>query len=279
MMKKKTLAVAIARKLTIVSSLASLFLLASCSGSTNSGDTPLPSNMATIRATTGMEHKTITSSTTTKSPQILGNKGTTADSVVITRARIVIRTLKLRIEGEDDGDDTIWHDDNDKHHDRDHDGKDDDRYEIKAGPFVAEFNDSSEKIISNVVIPPGVYDRIRFEIHKLNDNEDASLLNDPLFGDFVNGGRYTFLIDGISFVNGVGYPFTFRSSQTDVVYFNFEPPVLFDSAHAYDLTLKFDPTIMFGRPGLRPLDPRDVDNRNDIEKLLKNAIKALRKVR
>ena len=156
---------------------------------------------------------------------------------------------------------------------REHDG---DKDVIKAGPFIAEFTLGSEKIISTITIPPGTYDHIKFEIHKLNEHEDQSLLNDPLFGDFVNGGRYTFIIDGISYVNGIGYPFTFKSSQTDNVTFFFEPPVLFDANHAYDLTLKFDPKLMFGRPGMKPLDPRETDNRHDIEKLLRSAIKALR---
>ena len=223
-----------------------------------------------------MDKMTISSAITGKSFVITSHNGTTADSVIVTRARVVIRTLKLRLEGDTGGDDTVWIDEHDKDHDKNHDGKDDDLDEIKAGPFVAEFNDSSKKIISNVTIPPGTFDRIRFEIHKLNENEDASLLNDPLFGDFVNGGRYTFIIDGFAYVNGVAYRFSFKSSQTDVVTFNFDPPAVFDAGHAYDLTLKFDPTIMFGRPGMRPLDPRDVDNQHDIEKLLKNAIKALR---
>jgi hypothetical protein len=199
-----------------------------------------------------------------KSPVITGSNGSTCDSVVITKARIVIRTLKLHLAGDAD-DDSLEH--------SSHDG---DKDVIKAGPFIAEFSLGSAKLISTVTIPPGTYDHIKFEIHKLNENEDQSLLNDPVFGDFVNGGRYTFLIDGISYVNGLPYPFTFKSSQTDNVMFFFDPPVLFDANHAYDLTLKFDPKLMFGRPGMRPLDPRDVDNAHDIEKLLRSAVKALR---
>ena len=238
---------------------------AACSSSTSTTP-PTSADKATITTSTGMQQGAVTSIISGKSPSISGNNGTTADSVVITKARIVISTLKLHLSGDAD-DDTLEHV---------HDG---DKDVIKAGPFIAEFDLGSEKIISTVTIPPGTYDHIKFEIHKLNENEDQSLLNDPLFGDFVNGGRYTFIIDGISYVNGVGYPFSFKSSQTDNVTFFFEPPVLFDANHAYDLTLKFDPKLMFGRPGMRPLDPRDTDNRHDIEKLLKSAIKALRSPR
>ena len=213
-----------------------------------------------------MQQGTVTSAAPAKSSHIMDNSKPTADSIVITRARIVIRTLKLHING--DADDTLTHES--------HDGDVD---VIKAGPFVAEFNSTGEKIISTITIPPGTYDHIKFEIHKLNENEDPSLLNDPLFGDFVNGGRYTFIIDGFAYVNGVAYPFQFKSSQTDNVEVFLNPPAVMDATHVYDLTLIFDPRLMFGRPGMRPLDPRDVDNQHDIEKLLKNSIKALNRKR
>jgi hypothetical protein len=182
--------------------------------------------------------------------------------VRITRARIVISSLKLHLVG--DADDDSLH--------QFHDGDED---VIKAGPFLAEFTPTDNKIISTIVIPPGIYDRVKFEIHKLNDNEIPSLLNDSLFGDFVNGGHYTFLIEGISYVNGVGYPFTFRSSRTENVTVFLDPPAVFDADHVYDLRINFSPKLMFGRLGLRPLDPRDTDNQHDIEQMIHFAIKAL----
>jgi hypothetical protein len=147
---------------------------------------------------------------------------------------------------------------------------------IRVGPFVAEFDASGERILSEVTIPPGVYDHIKFEIHKLDDNDDPALLNDTLFGDFVNGGRYTFIVDGFAFVGGIGYPFEFRSSQTANVEIDINPPAVFDATHEYDLRLVFDPKIIFGQPGLMPLDPRDADNHDAIEHMLKNSIRLLR---
>ena len=204
--------------------------------------------------------------------------GTTADSIVITRARVVISAMKMHLVGaldDDSSDDKKKAHDHDKDHDRDIHGDWDDGT-IMAGPFIAEFDAGGEKIISTVVIPPGAYDRIKFEIHKLNENEDASLLNDPLFGDFVNGGRYTVIIDGIAFVNGVGYAFSYHSSLTANVQVFLNPPAVFDSTQVYDLTLVFDPLIVFGMPGLRPLDPRDPDNHDAIEHMIKSSIRALR---
>jgi hypothetical protein len=239
--------------------IAAVSYLTGCSN--DSGTTTGSPDQATVVTGTSMQQGAVTSAAPAKSSGIMGNKPT-ADSIVITRARIVIRTLKLHVVG--DADDTIPH--------QEHNG---DKDVIKAGPFLAEFNVSGQKIISTVTIPPGTYDRIKFEIHKLNENEDPSLLNDPIFGDFVNGGRYTFIIDGFAYLNGVAYPFSFKSSQTDNVEVFLNSPALYDATHVYDLTIIFDPKLMFGRAGQRPLDPRDVDNQKDIEKLLKSSIKLL----
>src|SRR5439155_9646018 len=104
------------------------------------------------------------------------------------------------------------------------------------------------------------YDLIKFEMHKLNDKEDASLLNNPIFGAFVSGGRYTAIIDGTVYVNGSGYPFSFKTSKTDNVQVFIDPPAVFSAGSSYNLALVFDPKLVFGQPGSRPFDPRSVDN-------------------
>jgi hypothetical protein len=188
-------------------------------------------------------------------------KGSTCDSVVVTRARIVLSNLKLHQEDDDSVDD-------------DHDGHEG---TIKVGPFLAEFDSSGGKIVSHVSIPYGTYEWIKFEIHKLNENADTSLMNDPLFGDFVNGGRYTYIIDGYSYVGGVAYPFSFKSSKTMNLTIFIDPPAVFDStASSYNLVIVFDPVFMFAKPGMAPLDPRDPDNQKAIEKMVKYAIRSLR---
>jgi len=231
-----------------------------------------------MTTSTVIEHNSVSQSyIIPKQNSIADHWGTTADSVVITRARIVISAMKMHLVGalDDDEDGNNQGRDHEKDHDKDRHGDWDDGT-IMAGPFIAEFDATGEKIVSTVIIPAGVYDRIKFEIHKLNENEDASFLNDPLFGDFVNGGRYTVLIDGISFVNGVGYPFTYRSSLTANVQVFLDPPAVFDSLQVYDLRLVFDPIVVFGMPGLRPLDPRDPDNHGIIDGMIKSSIRALR---
>jgi hypothetical protein len=217
-----------------------------------SSDSSSSSDQATVTTSTTMPSGTITG-IASKDPAIAA--GTTCDSIVVTRARIVISAMKL-------------------HHDE---GDTAGMGTIKAGPFVAEWDSTGEQIISTVTIPPGTYDRIKFEIHKLDDNKDASLLNDPIFGDFVNGGRYTAIIDGWSYVNGVAYRFQFRTSRTENIMVFLNPSVTFGAGQTTNVALIFDPKIVFARAGQRPLDPRDTDNGKDIEKLIKDALKALKK--
>ncbi|MFI5264176.1 MAG: hypothetical protein ACHQM6_06650 [Candidatus Kapaibacterium sp.] len=257
--------------------------------------TPTSSSKANVRTFTGIKDRSVTSSGSFgKAPSIMGIHST-ADSLVITRARVVISTLKLYRMGVDDADTIIVVKDDDNGHghgngmgngkgkkDKDEDEKDTiiviDRNDgtLRVGPLVAEFNDSGEKILSEVTIPSGTYDKVKFEIHKLNENDDPALLNDSLFGDFVNGGRYTFIVEGISYVNGVGYPFDFKSSITANVSIDLNPPVLLDSTHHYDLRLVFDPKIVFSTPGTKPLDPRDPDNQEAIEQMLRQSIRLLK---
>jgi len=212
-----------------------------------------PSDQSTVTTSTQMENSSVSASHLKSSDVI--TSGLTCDSVVITKARIVISTLKLH------------------HDDADTNGQG----TIKAGPFVAEFDASGATFLSTVTVPPGNYDRIKFEIHKLDDKADASLLNNPIFGDFVNGGRYTVIIDGKVYVNGASFDFSFKSSKTDNVTIFITPPATFSAGASYNLAFVFDPKLVFGQPGLRPLDPRSTDNQSAIEKLIKDALKALKK--
>jgi hypothetical protein len=228
--------------------LGSIVIYSGCSSSTT------PSDQSSLTTSTEMQNSTVSAAHVKSSPTIAGS-GLMCDSIVISRARILISTMKLhRDENDTLGEGTV-----------------------KVGPFIAEFNASGATILSKVTIPPGTYDRIKFEMHKLNDKDDATLLNDALFGDFVNGGRYTAIIDGKAYVNGVGYAFSFKTSKTDNVTVFVNPPAAFSAGSSYNLALVFDPKLVFAEGGSRPLDPRSTDNQHAIEDLIKDALKALKK--
>ena len=276
--------------LASVFSLAFLATVIEFSGCANSTD-GAASGTTTMTTTAEMQHTSVTG-TQSKFAEIAS--GFTSDSVVIGRARILIASLKLKnselSDSTDDDDherdlDSNKDDDNDhdgdkdKHDDGDHDGKHNKRGEgaIKVGPFIAEFTPGSSRIISNAAIPFGTYDEVTFVIHQLDDKKDSTLLYDPMFSDFVNGGRYTAIIEGKVYVGGIGYDFVYKSKASGKVEIDLDPPATFDANTTYNLALVFDPVLVFARPGLRPLDPRGPDNRETIEKLIKKAIKALRK--
>jgi hypothetical protein len=262
-------------------------LINSCKESSNvnssMGTSP---TKASVRTLTTISDKSVSGSNTVSKIPGIAAFHSLADSLVITRARVVISTLKLHQLGIADTDTVIVNinDGHGKNHDKDKDEDekdiiviiDRDDGTIRVGPFVAEFDGSGEKIISEVTIPPGTYDRMGFQIHKLNENDDPALLNDSLFGDFVNGGRYTFIIDGLSYVNGKAYPFEFKSAITANVTIDISPPAIFNTSAQYDLRLVFDPKIVFTNPGMKPLDPRDPDNQEAIEQMLQQSIRLLK---
>ncbi|MDP4221216.1 MAG: hypothetical protein Q8916_02605 [Bacteroidota bacterium] len=275
--------------------------LAGCSDKASINTASVPANKAEIRTFASMQKGTINSSTIFGKAPAITDLHSTADSIVITRARILVGAIQLHpVGGPEDTIIIIKTKDDDEHegmgsgnghgkglakgHHKRHRDNDEDveirvieREDgtIRVGPFIAEFDTAGETIVSRVAIPPGTYDKVKFEIHQLNENDDSTLLNDSLFGDFVNGARYTIIIDGFAYIGGKAYPFSYRSSQTDNVTVTLDPPAVYDANHTYDLRLVFDPKIMFARPGQKPLDPRDPDNREAIELMIRNSIRVL----
>lgn len=249
-MNKHSLSEKIAKGRAFLAIIAGIIFMSFVSGCAD--DTSSPSGDATINTRSQMSSSTV-SSTSPKGSQTILATGLTCDSLHISSARLLISNLKL-------------------HHDS---GDSSGKGTIKTGPFIAEFNAAlGARLISTVSVPSGTYDRVKFEFHKLKDGLEDILINDPIFGEFVSGGRYTVIIKGEVFVAGTSYPFIFRSSQTENVQVHLDPSVTFEGDKVYDLILTFDPSAVFAQVAGRPLDPRDVDNQSDIEKQIKVAIKA-----
>lgn len=232
--------------------IASVFIMSFASGCADSSS---PSSDATVNTRTEMGSSSV-SSATSKGTQTVLAEGLTCDSLHISSAALLISSLKMHHDESDSGESGT----------------------IRTVPFIAEFDASlGARLVSTVTVPAGTYDRIKFEFHKLKDGLEDLLINDPIFGEFVSGGRYTAIIKGDVFVAGVSYPFVFRSSQTENVQVHLDPPASFEAGKTYDLILTFDPSAVFAQVLGRPLDPRDVDNQKDIEKQIKLAIRANRR--
>jgi hypothetical protein len=134
---------------------------------------------------------------------------------------------------------------------------------FKVGPFVLFLNlNSSVNFITSAYIPPGVYDKIKFEIHKLNDNEVPP---DPEFADA--NGRYSVIVKG--WFNG-NY-FIYKSKKSAHQKLNFPGMLQISNVVRSNVTLQVRPYIWFMENG-DYLDPRDPSNENNIDNNIKDNI-------
>jgi hypothetical protein len=136
---------------------------------------------------------------------------------------------------------------------------------FKTGPFVLFLDLSSSGInqISSAIIPEGQYDKVKFEIHKLNNNE---AIPDPEFEDA--NGRYSVIVKGRYFGNN----FTYRSSKSAHQILNFPAIVSVSTVSGTNITLVVKPYIWFIKNDAY-LDPTDPSNSNDIDNNIKDNFK------
>lgn len=134
---------------------------------------------------------------------------------------------------------------------------------FKVGPFVLFLNLSTIiNEISTGIIPEGSYNKIKFEIHKLNDNEAVP---DPEFADA--NGRYSVIVKGWYY----GNYFVYKSTKSAHQKLSFPSNLPITSANYTNITLIAKPYIWFIKNGnyLNPMDPA---NENDIDNNIKDNI-------
>lgn len=181
--------------------------------------------------------------------------GDNADSIRISKVRILVKRLKLHRSAED----TVSGD-----------------KEVKAGPFLITIDSAGQRSISSSTIQDGSYDKVKFEIHRFSSSEISTYLNDPIFADFVTGDRYSTIIDCRVFKNGQSFPYSFRSEATSNLSLALDPPFTINNGTVGALLLQLQPSLTF-KIGGELLDPRDPRNKKDIENGLKKAIRALKR--
>lgn len=135
---------------------------------------------------------------------------------------------------------------------------------FKTGNYVLYLIlDARVMTIGSAYIPVGTYDKVNFEIHKLQDNETPP---DP---DFVDAnGRYSTVAKGT--YNGT--PFIFKSdiSASQKIRMTNELVVTETSSN---ITLKVEPYIWFINAAGQYMDPNDPGNHNEIENNIKDNVK------
>lgn len=179
-----------------------------------------------------------------------GTAGEVADSVIVTRVRVLVERMILHPEGSKDSAD--------------------DR-SVKAGPFLLLADSTGTRVSASARLTPGLYSKLKYEIHRFSSSEIASYKNDPQFADFVSDGRYSVIIDGHVVANGTRRSFQYRSdvtSNVEVSLGSFSVPesgnvtasIVFSTAKAF-----VDNT--------RYLDPSDSKNESIIDNNLKSAFR------
>lgn len=170
-----------------------------------------------------------------------GLQKTSADDFQITEVKLLVRNLKMKnLE---------------------------DSMQIKTGPLVVNLNlEGVTTEFAASEIPPGSYNRVRFEIHKIEDSETPPDL------EFKEGSesskRYSTIVKGtIS-----GEAFIYRSRKSAVQDVKLEEDLVIEEGADANLTIKVDPFSWFYN-GDQFLNPNDNSNDDKIDNNLKNSFK------
>jgi len=138
---------------------------------------------------------------------------------------------------------------------------------IKVGPFVIKLNltgITTDFAIGN--IPAGSYDRIKFEIHKI---EASETLSDPEFREGTDESlRYSVIVKG----KHNALPFIYKSRKSAKQDLKLETPVTVEENGIANLTITVDPLTWFA-DSTNTLDPTDPANANDIDNNIKESFK------
>lgn len=196
---------------------------------------------------------------TSVSGQPMGlNKSTLkADAITITRARFLIRNVKLRSVPEDS-------------------------VEFVSDPYIIDLNlDGQPNTIAVNDVPAKTYDRIDFIVHRLDDDDprDLAYFQHPDFQDFVTDNRYSMIIEGIV-EDGINPAenFIFRSRDNEKQRQFFNPLLVVDETVDQVMVIfKFNGTNWFVGEDGSFLDPRDDSNENEISDNLQESIEIIEK--
>jgi hypothetical protein len=138
-----------------------------------------------------------------------------------------------------------------------------DSVEIESGSRVVSLSlDAKITELAAVKIRPGVYDRIRFTVHKPEDTEQVG---DSTFKSGESGSqRFSLVITGLYHDT----PFTFKSRESTRQELRLTAPVTVTEDGTVNVTLKIDPYLWFTTNGL-VLDP--FNQTKEIDHLIKGS--------
>ena len=138
-------------------------------------------------------------------------------------------------------------------------------HKFKIGPYVVNLNMSGTLIeIINGTIPSGKYEKIKFKIHKPEDNEP---IPDPEFREGTSGQqRYSVIAKGT--FNGVN--FVYKSRESINMKLTFQNLINITSTSAFNVTAIVNPYKWFSFNS-NYIDPSNPNNTNIIDDNIKNS--------
>ena len=166
------------------------------------------------------------------------------DTVVIDTAKVLLKDIKFKS------------------------ALDADSLDFKVGPFIV-FLDLTGGVTEVVAgdIPDGIYDKIKFKIHKPEDDE---VISDPDFYQGI-GDDERFSIVIIGRFNGTRFVYKSKKDMEQELELN-PPLVVSDTLGSVNATMLIAPANWFKKDGVY-LDPTLEGNRSDIDDNIKQSFK------
>ena len=207
-----------------------------------------PSDTGTVAFKTSISGRSVTNSAY-KEDGVVQSNG--IDSIHIDSVRVLIKRIKL-YPSEDDtanGGDVV-----------------------KAGPAVISFNNDTNTVVFKQELPVGLYRKLKLEIHRFSSSEADMYASHPVFGDFAFPYRITIIVNGTLYGPDGTNAFTVTHDQTENIWMYFEPDLEITASTTTTVDWNFDAVMVFTKGG-RCLDPRRLDDLDDIKYSMKHAWK------
>lgn len=150
------------------------------------------------------------------------------------------------------------------------DARSNDSADVKTGPYAVALDLAGGRTaVAAARVRPGLYDRLRFRLHK---PEDAEPIPDPEFREGESGNlRYSVIVRGT--VDGA--PFEYRSRESAVQELQLPAPLAVGEEGTATVTLLVDPNAWFVAGG-RTLDPSNASDRGLIDENIKRSFEAFK---
>ncbi len=143
----------------------------------------------------------------------------------------------------------------------------DDCEEFEAGPVLVDLPlDGGTETLVTIGAPPGSYDEIEFEIHKVSND-------DPQDADFR--AQYPHMVGKSIRVTGTfnGEPFTYETDLDVEQEYDLDPPLMVDGSGSANVTVLMDISMWFVDGSGNLIDPRTANQGGENEGVVKENIK------